>query len=137
LGVAVLGLMTHHAHDVGLMTLLIDGVAHGFAIQGERVIILPGGFIPALNGAVQVLGLEAGKEIADDEEAGDEIAALFPSATKTFPGVLAEALSPIRDGGVATHSTKDRSGSDAEDCGEGMSASLTAAGIGDVSKEIG
>jgi hypothetical protein len=77
LGVAVLGLMTHHAHDVGLMTLLIDGVAHGFAIQGERVVILPGGFIPALNGAVQVLGLDAGKDITDDEEAGDEIAIVF------------------------------------------------------------
>ena len=69
--------MTYQAHDVDPMTLLIDGVSHGFAVQGETFVFLPMSFIPALKCAVQVQGMDADKDIADDKEAGDEIAILF------------------------------------------------------------
>ena len=34
LGVAGLGLMPDGAHDVDLMAVLVDGVAHGFPVNG-------------------------------------------------------------------------------------------------------
>jgi putative transposase len=48
LGVTGLALMADHAHDVGLTTLSVDGVAHRLAVDGEAVIGLPIGRVPAL-----------------------------------------------------------------------------------------
>ena len=48
MGVAALALMTDYAHDVSLVTLIVDGVTHGFAINSQRFIVLSIGFIPTL-----------------------------------------------------------------------------------------
>ncbi len=48
MGVAGLGLMTDYAHDVSLIALIIDGVAHGFPVNGQRFAVLTIGLVPAL-----------------------------------------------------------------------------------------
>ena len=48
MGVAGLALMTDCAHDVGLMALIVDGVAHRFSINGETLVLLTIGLVPAL-----------------------------------------------------------------------------------------
>ena len=48
LGVASFALMTDYAHDVSLIALIVDGVAHGFSINGQRFVLLSTGLIPAL-----------------------------------------------------------------------------------------
>jgi len=48
LGVAGLALMTDCAHDVSLMALIVDGVAHRFSINGQTFVLLTIGLVPAL-----------------------------------------------------------------------------------------
>jgi hypothetical protein len=48
LGVAGFALMTDCAHDVSLIALIVDGVAHGFSINGQRFVLLTIGLTPAL-----------------------------------------------------------------------------------------
>ena len=48
LGVAGLALMADHAHDMGLMTLGIEGVAQGLSVNGKSGVVLTEGLIPAL-----------------------------------------------------------------------------------------
>ena len=40
--------MADHAHDMGLMAVVIQGVAHGFTVDGQRGVVLAIGLIPAL-----------------------------------------------------------------------------------------
>ena len=40
--------MTDYAHDVSLIALIVDGVTHGFSINGQRFIVLSIGLVPAL-----------------------------------------------------------------------------------------
>ena len=40
--------MTDDAHDMGLMPLRIDGVAHGFTVYGETFILLLVDVIPTV-----------------------------------------------------------------------------------------
>jgi len=98
LGVAGLALMSDDTHDMGLMPLRIDGVAHGLTVYGETFVLIPIGFIPPLQGAVQIDGIDADKNIADDILTGEEVAALFTAAVETLPCLGAKALGPIRDG---------------------------------------
>jgi len=48
LGVAVLALVADGADDVSLMALIVDGGAHGFTINGQTLIVLRIGVVPAL-----------------------------------------------------------------------------------------
>ena len=40
--------MPDYAHDVSLISLIVDGVAHGFAVNGQRFVVLSIGLVPAL-----------------------------------------------------------------------------------------
>lgn len=102
--------MTDDTHDMGLMTVIIDGVAHCLSINGQTLVLLAIDFVPALQGAVQMHGINADEHIADDVLAGYDVATVLVAATKTLPGLLAKALSPIRDGLVATHPTQGCAG---------------------------
>lgn len=42
--------MTDCAHDVPLIAVIIDGLAHGLSINGQSFILLAIGLIPALEG---------------------------------------------------------------------------------------
>jgi hypothetical protein len=39
LGAAGFGLMTDSANDVGLIALIVYGIAHGFSISGQEVVL--------------------------------------------------------------------------------------------------
>jgi len=128
--------MTDHAYDVSLKTFFINGIAHGLAVDGQTLILLAIGLVPTLEGAVQMHGVNADKDIANDGEAGDEVAALFTAAIETLPGLLAQTVRPIRNSLISPHSAQDCRAGNRQNRGKGMSASLTAAGIGDLSKKI-
>ena len=129
--------MAHDAHDVGLISLFIDGVAHGFAVNGEAFVLFPIELVPALQGAVEVKGIDADKDITDDVLAWDEIAAVFVAAAEALPGLGAKAFSPIRDSAVSTHATEDSPGCDGQDRGKLMASTLSATGVWDIGKEVG
>ena len=72
--------MTDHAHNVGLVAFLINGIAHGLAVHGQGFILLAIGLVPALKGAVQVHRVDPDQDIANDREAGHEVAIVFTAA---------------------------------------------------------
>jgi hypothetical protein len=137
LGVAVLGLVTDHAHDVGLLAVLIQGIAHRLAIDGQTFIFPRVAFVPASEGTVQARWLDADQHIADDVFTGHLIAALSPTAAESPPGLGAQALGPIGDGLVAAHATQHGTGCDAQHRRQAMALALGAAGIGNLGKKRG
>lgn len=122
---------------MGLLALVIDGVAHGFAIDGEAVVGFAMGRIPTLEGAVEVLGIDADEQVAYDVFARHQAATVVAAAAEPFARLGAQTLGPVRHGLVAPHPTQRGPGGEREDGREGMPASLGAAGIGDVGKERG
>ena len=98
--------MADSAHNVDLMTLLVDGISHRLAINGQSLVVFTAiGLVPALQGLVKFLGINTDKHIADDTITGDNVATIFATAIKTLPCFWAEALGPIRDSLVSPHST--------------------------------
>ena len=59
MGVAGLAVMTNCAHDMGLITLIVNGVTHGFSINGQRFVVLTIGLVPALQCTVEMQGVDA------------------------------------------------------------------------------
>jgi len=95
--------MSDCAHDVSLMALIVNGVAHRFSINGQTFVPLAIGLVPALQGTVQMHGIHADQNITDDGQTRYDVASVFVSAAKSFSGILSEAFGPIRDGQVAAH----------------------------------
>src|SRR5438552_2238540 len=90
--------MTDDAHHMSLLTLLIQGVAHRLAVDGQTLISRAIDFVPALQGLVQMRGGDADQHIAQDVLAGHDITTLFATAAKALSRFLPQALRPIRDG---------------------------------------
>ena len=97
--------MTDNAHDMGLMTPIIDGVAHGLAVYGEAFVVLPIDFVPALQSTVDMQRVDTDKGIADDVLAWNDIDAVFAPTAETLTRLGAKAIGPVRDGPVPTHPT--------------------------------
>src|SRR5439155_1570208 len=81
-GLASFALMTDDAHHMSLLTLLIQGVAHRLAVDGQTLISRAIDFVPALQGLVQMRGGDADQHIAQDVLAGHDITTLFATAAK-------------------------------------------------------
>ena len=137
MGVASLRLMADDTHDVGLIPVVIQGVAHGFAVNSQAFVLLTINLVPALQGPVEILGIDADQKIADDVLTGDHVMTVFAATPETFPRLGAEALGPIRDGPVSPHPTQDGPSGNGQNRGHGVTSPLGAAGIGDSAKERG
>lgn len=105
MGIADLALMTDCAHDVRLIAVIIDGVAHGLSINGQSFVLLAIGLIPALEGMVKMHGLHAHEYIPDDGQARNDVTPVAVSTAETLPGLLSKTFSPIRYGQVTVHPT--------------------------------
>ena len=122
--------MADHAHEVGLISFFIKGIAYGLSVYGQALILLAIGVVPALKGSIQVQGIKADQDIANDGETGNEIATIFTATVETLSDFVSQALRPIRVGLTSPHSTQDCSGGDGQNRGKGISPSFSAAGIG-------
>jgi hypothetical protein len=74
--------MADHAHDVNPVFLVVEGVAHGVAVDRQTVVVLAEDLIPALSGSVEVERIDADEDIAQDVFAGDEIASVLTAAAE-------------------------------------------------------
>ena len=95
--------MPDYAHDVSLISLIVDGVAHGFAVNGQRFVVLSIGLVPALQCTVEMHGVHADQYITDGRQARYDVTLVLVSAAETLSGFLSKAFGPIRDGQVAVH----------------------------------
>jgi Na+-transporting NADH:ubiquinone oxidoreductase subunit NqrD len=93
--------MTDCAHDVSLIALIVDGVAHGFPVNGQRFVVLTIGLVPALQGTVKMHRVDANQYVTDDGHARYDGALVLVSAAKTLPGLLSKAFGPPRDSQAA------------------------------------
>ena len=135
MGVAVFTLMPDDAENMSLMALIIDGVAHGLAVDGKSFILLSVDFVPALQGSVEMHRIDADQDIADDVLAWNNVTAVCVAAAETLPGLLAEAFGPICDRPVSAHPTQTGPGCNGQNRGESMASALGSAGIGDFGKK--
>jgi hypothetical protein len=67
LGVAVFGLVTNHSHDMGLISLIIHSVTHGFAVNGQALILRGMDLIPTLQSPVQFDRIDPNQYIPDHD----------------------------------------------------------------------
>ena len=102
--------MTDCAHDVSLIALIVDGVTHGFSINGQRFVVLTIGLVPALQGTVKMHGVHADQYVTDDGQTRYDVALVLVPAAETLSGPLSKAFSPIRDGQVVALPTQGCAG---------------------------
>ena len=87
--------MTDSAHNVDLMALLVDGIFHRLAINGQSLVVFTAiGLVPALQGTVQFCGINTDKNIADDVITGDNVATIFTTAIETLPWLWSQGFVP-------------------------------------------
>ena len=80
--------MADSTHNVGLIALIVYGIAHGFSINGQREVLSAIVLVPTLQGTIDVNGIDADKHIPDNVLTGDNVAAVFTSTIKALPGLL-------------------------------------------------
>jgi hypothetical protein len=98
--------MADDAENMGLIPLLIDGIGHGFAVDGQAFVFLGVSLVPALQGSIQMRGIDPDQDIPDDGFAGDGVTALEVTAAETLSGPLAETFGPIGHRPVSAHATQ-------------------------------
>ena len=77
--------MADDAHDVGLLSLLVNRVTHGFTVNGEALVLLPKHRIPFLEGGIELNRVDTDQNVTDDRFTGYKIAATLFSTAKAFP----------------------------------------------------
>ena len=100
MGVRGAGTLADGARDVGLkavpavggagrgLFVRLHGVAHGLAVDGDGVVVGAVVGVEALQGAVELVGVDAHQNVADDELAGHlVVAAAAPAAEPLAYGV--------------------------------------------------
>ena len=85
-------MVADQAQDMGLMPLIIDGVAHGLAVDGKTFILLGIGLVPVVQSSVQMDWIYPDQNITDDVFTGDNVSVVGITATETPPTIL---LSPF------------------------------------------
>src|SRR5207249_12334852 len=90
--------MTDDAHNMSLLALLIQGVAHGLAVDGQTLIPCAIAFVPASQGAIQTGGRDPGYRGPVDETAWHHIMALFAAPPETPPRSLPATFARARQG---------------------------------------
>ena len=83
---------------MGLIALIIDGVAHGLAVDGKTFVFLGVGFVPTLQGSVQMHGIDPYQDIADNRLTWDDVTLLGIAAAEAASAIFAKAFGPIGDG---------------------------------------
>jgi hypothetical protein len=123
--------MTDDTENMSLMPLIVNGVAHGFAVDGKTFVFFSVGFVPTLQGSVEMHRIDPDQDITDDVLAWDKVIAVCVAASETLPGLLAKAFGPICDSSVSAHSTQASPRCNGQNRGESMPSALGSAGIGD------
>jgi len=96
--------MPDDAHNVSLLSLLVNRVTHGFTINGEALVFLPKHRIPLLERGIELNRINPDQNVTDNRFTGYEIAApLFPATAKAFSGLGAEIIRPTGNSLVTSH----------------------------------
>ena len=122
---------------VGLGLVPVDGVAQGLAVDGDGVVGAAVRGVEALQGAVELVGVDAHQDVADDELAGHLVAAAAVPAAEPLAGARRQVGGPLGHGLVAARAAQRGAGGDGEHDGQRVAAALAAARVVDVGEELG
>ncbi len=128
--------MADGAHDVGLMGLFIDGVAHGFAINRQTLVDLTVLGIPSTQRLIELLGVNADQGVADDGQTRYLINPMAFSATESTACFLAQLLGTNRNILVAAHAAQHGGGSHRQYAGQRMFSALATTKISNLREKI-
>jgi hypothetical protein len=96
--------MPDDAHNVRLLSLLVNRVTHGFTVNGETLVLFPKHCIPFLERGIEFNRVNPDQNVADDRFTGYAIAAPFlPATTKAFSGFRAQIIRLAGHGFVTAH----------------------------------
>ena len=123
--------------SVGLGLVPVDGVAHGLAVDGDGLAAVAAFGVEALQGAVELVGVDAHEDVADDELAGHLVAAAAVPAAEPLAGARGQVRGPLGHGLVAARAAQRRAGGDGEHDGQRVAAALAASRVVDVGEEVG
>jgi len=115
----------------------VDGVAHGLAVDGDGVVGAAVRGVEALQGAVELVRVDAHQDVADDELAGHLVAASAVPAAEPLAGARRQVGGPLGHGLVAARAAQRGAGGDGEHDGQRVAAALAAARVVDVGEELG
>ena len=115
----------------------IDGVAHGLAVDGDGVADIAAGGVEALQGAVELVGVDAHQHVADDVFAGHLVAAAAVPAAEPLAGARRQVGGPFGHGLVAARAAQRGAGGDGEHDGQRMAPALAAARVVEVGEVVG
>ena len=96
LGVAAFRLMPDHAHDVGLMLRLVEGILHRLAIHRQRLVLGAPGLIPRIERPIQRPRFDPYQAVSNHIFAGNDIASVLTPAAETLRGLAAPRHRPNR-----------------------------------------
>ncbi len=122
---------------VGLGLVPVDGVAHRLAVDGDGLAVVAAGGVEALQGAVELGGLDAHQDVADDELAGHLVATAAAPAAEPLAGARRQVGGPLGHGLVAARAAQRGTGRDGEHDRQRMAAALAAARVVDVEEAVG
>ena len=115
----------------------VDGVAHGLAVDGEGVVRVAVRGVEALQGAVELVGIDAHEHVADDELARHLVAAAAVPAAEPLAGARRQVGGPLGHGLVAACAAQRGAGGDGQHHGQRMTPALATARVVDVDEEVG
>ena len=113
----------------------VEGVAQGFAVEREGLVMAAVLGVPTLQGAVELRGVHAHQHVADDELAGHFVAAVAVPAAEPFAGARGEVADPLGHGLVAARAAQGGGGGQRQHRGQGVAPALGAARVVDVIKK--
>lgn len=111
------GVVPDNPHDMDLIAVFIDGVAHGLAVNGQAFVLLAIDLVPTLQGAIDVFGINADEDITDNVETRYMVALVVITASESASGLLAEVVCPFPNGFIAAHTAENGCGGDSKDRG--------------------
>lgn len=109
--------MADRTHDMGLVGLFVDGMAHGFPVNGQTLIDLAVLGVPGIERSIELLGGDANQRVADDRDTRYLVNPITFSTTESTARLLPQRLDPNRNILVAAHATQHRRGGQGQHTG--------------------
>ena len=128
--------MADETHDMVLVSIVINGVLHGFAVHGQRRVLGSPSLVPGRQRLIKGPGFDADQTIPEHRGAGDNILSVLPSAAKASARRLSQGGGPFSDGFVASHAAQEGPGGNGQHDRQTMAASLRPTRIGNVGETV-
>ena len=103
MSVTLFALMPDGAHDVALSTTIINGIPHGFAVDGQAFVDCSVLSVPLLECSIQFGGINSNQYITYGTFTGNAVFSMTEITAKSGASSGRFGLCPVGNGLIATH----------------------------------